>query len=447
MTSTIFNFDQIRTCAKLAIERPHGAGQEWNDAYYVLSCMNQFSLPMQVVNGSRRVDDRFMLALVYGLFRPLRAGPNNHLDDNRDIEMTRRLLSQMATKLRDHRRRGVLPTIFSLGTFLVAFIFSVVLAFGEVGDDISVTPLTIGLLYGWLPLLVITTIVDRNPTSSDRTAEFMSRWLHNVDAVRTWKVNGANQNPADIDWWTGYQKVAGHFQLGNFIGQGRTMEYCGLAYTVARTVTKPYDISDDGNLYWYNSYASDVIARLEHRPWLWWSAALRAFFLTWVQIMMAFIVAITSPTASIGCWSGSFLVFGGLTSFSWSVSLFKKSCGPKLRLACTVVNVASLAWLIFVTGLILTGALYNCYCHTTWMSYPHSGGYMVFVNDKFIRDHFDVVVPWAASCSISFFVALVVLFTSLFGWMSCDHLWTTYERGRPALPLRPGVYVSRNWLE
>jgi hypothetical protein len=62
------------------------------------------------------------------------------------------------------------PTMFSLGTFFAAFVISIVLAFGEIGDGVDIRSLRLGLVYTWLPILVITTIVDRNPVSSERTA-------------------------------------------------------------------------------------------------------------------------------------------------------------------------------------------------------------------------------------------------------------------------------------
>ena len=90
--------------------------------------------------------------------------------DNEDIEYTRQLLAALATQLRLLRRRGAIPILLSLGTFLLAFIISVVLAFADIVENIDVTPLALGLLWSWLPLLVILTIVDRNPVCSERSA-------------------------------------------------------------------------------------------------------------------------------------------------------------------------------------------------------------------------------------------------------------------------------------
>lgn len=151
LTHTIWNVRQIRHCHRTAKSK----NTLTNDAYYVLSCLGQFELPDS---------ERFYTALVYGLFRPL---PQ---PDDPDQRYTAQLLSDVAFQLRMLRRRGVIPTLASLGTFITAFIFSIVLAFDEEAGNRTGSPLTLGLLYCWLPLLVIFTIIDRNPVSADRSA-------------------------------------------------------------------------------------------------------------------------------------------------------------------------------------------------------------------------------------------------------------------------------------
>jgi hypothetical protein len=64
LTATIFNVTQIRACHRQA----KGMGREWDDAYYVLSCLNQFDIPLR---GPKALPPDFYNALVFGLFRPL----------------------------------------------------------------------------------------------------------------------------------------------------------------------------------------------------------------------------------------------------------------------------------------------------------------------------------------------------------------------------------------
>lgn len=158
LTSTIFNFRQIRDAHRRANKHADNHPALWTQVYYVSSCFNQFAI------SHGKAKSELYETLIYGLLHPL-IGAENDLS----TQLTDHLLSALTKQLRTLRRRAVMPTLASLGTFLMAFIFSVVLSFAEVGEHTKVDFLVLGLLYAWLPVLVIFTIVDRNPVSSDRT--------------------------------------------------------------------------------------------------------------------------------------------------------------------------------------------------------------------------------------------------------------------------------------
>lgn len=182
LTATIFNFRQIGECqrrvvaavrsgreGRVAGKSRRGSGtihcSTTCDVYFILSCMNQFEMPF-----TPELRRRFLEVLVYGLFRPLTAESAEEDDGQADAVLLRELAATMAFQLRMLRRRGVIPTLGSLATFLIAFVFSVVLAFDDLGDRTTAHSLGIGLLFGWLPLLIISSIIDRNPVSADRSA-------------------------------------------------------------------------------------------------------------------------------------------------------------------------------------------------------------------------------------------------------------------------------------
>jgi hypothetical protein len=182
LTATIFNFRQIGECqrrvvaavrsgreGRVAGKSRRGSGTIHSsttcDVYFILSCMNQFEMPF-----TPELRRRFLEVLVYGLFRPLTAESAEEDDGEADAVLLRELAATMAFQLRMLRRRGVIPTLGSLATFLIAFVFSVVLAFDDLGDRTTAHSLGIGLLFGWLPLLIISSIIDRNPVSADRSA-------------------------------------------------------------------------------------------------------------------------------------------------------------------------------------------------------------------------------------------------------------------------------------
>jgi hypothetical protein len=181
LTATIFNFRQLSECQRRVVVAVRN-GQEGRvagktargsisssttcDVYFILSCMNQFELP-----ASPQLRRIFLEVLIYGLFRPLTSSSaEDEGESEADAVLLRELAATMAFQLRMLRRRGVIPTLGSLATFLIAFVFSVVLAFDDLGDRTTAHSLGIGLLFGWLPLLIISTIIDRNPVSADRSA-------------------------------------------------------------------------------------------------------------------------------------------------------------------------------------------------------------------------------------------------------------------------------------
>jgi hypothetical protein len=182
LTSTLFNIHQVRKCFHATL--PSGSGISGSnrtqhlkkDAYYVLSCIGQFKLP-------KATEKPCLDALLYGLFRPfvgMDAGEAGVADagillqpidhPGRRAEMwTTELVQEMAFQLRMLRRRGVYPAFVSVFLFFVAYAVALVLAFANVGERTTAYSLALGILVSWLPLLVIFTILDRNPVSADRS--------------------------------------------------------------------------------------------------------------------------------------------------------------------------------------------------------------------------------------------------------------------------------------
>jgi hypothetical protein len=169
LTATLFNIHQIRKCMHATSSSGMGVSGDnelqhvKRDAYYVLSVLGQFKL-----KTPNRLHDRFLVVLTYGLFRPLISG-GMETDVPLARSKTRELLQEMAFQLRMLRRRGVYPTFVSIFVFFVAFGVSLVFAFADVGERTTAHSLALGILVSWLPLMVLFTILDRNPVSADRT--------------------------------------------------------------------------------------------------------------------------------------------------------------------------------------------------------------------------------------------------------------------------------------
>ncbi len=448
LTATLWNFRQIRECHRRS--REDNLDRDLSNAYYVASCMNQFA-----VGCGHAVSDEFYQVLAYGLFRP-----GSQLDDHLlaanewrvpvDMDLTGQLLANMAFQLRMLRRRGVIPTLSSLATFLVAFVFSVVLAFGNLGDHTDFLALSLGLLVMWLPLLVIFTIVDRNPISSERSAELMSRWLWNVRAVKRWaaehKMNPGCDSVDDIQWWTPGNRNDEDFPIGEFVGQGRRMMYCGLAHALMRSVSG--DRRQFGNeMAHFDRCGSEIQRRLRgHKPFSWYVTAIASLFLVSAPVMMAVMFAFSTPVVGPGCWSGSCFMFGVLSSVSWLIQFSKHP--PKWAVVIAhVFNAIAVLWLVATIVLQITGAFNNCWCLAAPIASPVWGGYVEFGDAQLYKEVYDVLVYWATAAVVGGLVPIVAFVVAVFWWLKCQHLWATRERGiREEVRLKR-VHADMSWLQ
>ncbi|KAK4445968.1 hypothetical protein QBC34DRAFT_497138 [Podospora aff. communis PSN243] len=444
LTAILWNVGQIRRCRR----RAAGHDDVIRDAFYVLSCFNQFDLDFLDTpygggeDGERGIDRTLLFkTLIYGLFRPRAfvssdvkrqltekrpAGLADH--DPLDILLTRDLLTELAFQLRMLRRKMVIPVLASLAVFLVAFVFSVVLAFGDLDKGIDVVYMSIGLFVLWLPVLVAFGIIDRNPTSSERTAELLTRWLHNVGVVRKWATHesvtstaeeqnhdnsvngsvsgesneaatteephdaasGANIELEDLSantdrdpdlgldppfeslellrglWWNGEGEDA--FYVGNFVGQGRTIHYCGLVDAVMRaTRRKERFLNKIGEYDACGAEAAAIFAGSKSRSW--YKYAFAELLIVWAEIMAAAGFAFMTPTVGPGCWSGSCFLYGALSTISWVIQ-FRKIPPPWLKGVAYVVNGVSVLWLIAVIVMQLSGVFFNCYCLSSPIATP-----------------------------------------------------------------------------
>ncbi|KAM7187294.1 hypothetical protein V8F20_011049 [Naviculisporaceae sp. PSN 640] len=438
LTATIFNFWQIKRANALRNRRlrTEDLTRHWTNAFFVLTSLSQYDIPELHPNQ--------LETLLYGLFRPTVQG---FYDEHHDGELTGQLLDQLAFQLRMLRRRAVIPTLASLGTFLVAFVFSVVLSFADTPESGSVDQLGLGLLYTWLPMLVIFTIVDRNPVSADRVRVLVERWLHNVQAIK----NQRDGTSPEIRWWpTPNAPPANVFRVGRFIGQGRSVQYAGLSHAVmaelpskgVATRTYPGD---------YTDLAARVHSRLQYerrRPLSWFVIALVSQVAVVAVVMLAFMLAFNTPTVGLGCWSGSFALYAILSSLTWILSLvIRRKPGRWLTGLCYFCNTLALGWLIVATLFILTGALNTCYCQTSPYGVPRFGGYMTFEPASKLRHMFNVTKYWATAAGFGLSIPVVVFFTAVYNWHKCAHLWKMPEKGNTeeAELVARGLRVDMRW--
>ncbi|EWZ00141.1 hypothetical protein FOYG_00033 [Fusarium oxysporum NRRL 32931] len=432
LTATIFNFRQLRESHR-RVQRRVNADQShlYSAAYFVMCCMNQYDGLTLVENDGSPA--QMLNIIVYGLFRPLSD------DQSPDVDLTRQLLVTLAFQLRMLRRRGVIPMLANLGTFLVAFIFSVVLAFAELGDNNTPFSLAFGLLMTWLPLLVVFTIIDRNPVSSERVGELISRWLYNVKAVKTWDSEPGN-DPNNIKWWKDNTEIPQALEIDVFIGQGRKIKFCGLPHALLEA-SATVDFHTETNL---SGCADRAANRLKGwKPKAWYVVAVLSFLLVWCAIMSAFVVSFTAPTIGLGCRSLTYLLFGAFSSVSWVIQFSKRP--PQWALWVSYIsNTLAILTLLVVIVFQVTGVASNCYCKSSALNAPLLGGYLDFEGPAFYRDHFNVLQYWAAAAVIGGSVPTIPFIVALFWWLKCRHLWQANEGWQPQGPR--GIPADTRWL-
>jgi len=185
-------------------------------------------------------------------------------------------------------------------------------------------------------------------------SKLISRWMWNANAVMKWEAKQKDTDPPDHphQWQQSEEDDARSFDkyISDFIGQGRQMEYNGLAYAILVSV---YDTSHDNRrIERLDVIVNRTFKRLKgRRPGSWWVLSLISLALVWLEIGMALMISYNVPTVGIGCRSMSYIVYGGLSTLPWIINLFPglRNPGVKRRAVCYFICLLSMLSLIFIT--------------------------------------------------------------------------------------------------
>ncbi|KAK4444733.1 hypothetical protein QBC34DRAFT_414560 [Podospora aff. communis PSN243] len=442
LAATFFNIHQMRKALAAAKSSDNTNKQAEKDAYYVLCCIGQFDLPQDKTC--------FVEALTYGLFKPLRTPLLLEAEHSRTARrLTAELLGAMAHQMRRSRRLGVWSTCASIFLFFVAYAVSVVLAFGDLGERTTTHSLAFGILITWFPLLLFFSILDRNPNSAERTRRFISRWLWNVRAVKHWEESHAPYSETPIpepNWWSPAKEFLSnstsvpdgphhiHTYPDNcvpthFIGQGREIGYHPLTYTVTKSITSLSSHSPDPLSY----ITSQTISNLKNKPpGSWIFSSLTGLILVWWEISMALMISYNIPTVGIGCRSGSYIIYGLLSTVPWVAHVWEyagprgkggRVVGKSLGVLGTGCAWLGVVWLVGVTFAAFSGVLRNCTCR------GGLNGYIDFQNAEFYRnpEHFDVKAWWVAAAVTAAVPVVLSFVVALPVWVSLRELWKDEE--------------------
>lgn len=162
-------------------------------------------------------------------------------------------------------------------------------------------------------------------------SELLARWLYNVEAVKNWAASQTNQhhrrdsNPAtpeevatlseqisvrptslvpkvetivdsvelperSVRWWTTTTKVPCELRVGEFIGQGRRIQYCGIPHAFL-AATDEVDLSEATKAE-LADHAKTIAKQLRGgKPLAWYVVAVTSFLLVWTAVLSAFVVS------------------------------------------------------------------------------------------------------------------------------------------------------------
>lgn len=439
-TAIIFDVYLIKKCHDLSDDRIEYS----KDVCYVLSCINQYHWPeLEGVFQEHRDE-----ALLHGLFRPLVLAENDS-----DAEDLRAMLGLLAFQLRINRKKGVVPMIVSLLWFLIAFILSIVLAFANLGDYSTAHSLALGLLLSWIPVLVVLSIVDRNPTGSTRARELLERWLFNCHVHR----QRQNAPPTEHYWQKGNRC---DLRLGDFCGQGRLPGYRGTVWAIVSSmekyasakykeprkiftpVTQKFVENGPRNPNLFEDVLNDLPQKRGTRPAQWWTIWILGLVIPNLSIYLCLLVGFNTPTVGFGCRSLSYMVYSIMISVTWLLYGVKRE-PPKLVVRlCQTISCIAVISLLAIIFFQMANALRLCNCISSTLGTSSYGGYVTLEGASYFREHFHVAKYWAPAASLGLFNGVVLVMIAFRQWQRTAPLRKTNEDHQCDIPR----FITLDWL-
>ncbi|KAF2829583.1 hypothetical protein CC86DRAFT_318980 [Ophiobolus disseminans] len=286
------------------------------DSMYLLLVMNQYTLRPDVVERKKEAECLLRIAL---FSRDLQL-----TDTDKSLRQMRRIL---ARELREMRRRGAVPVFVSILWFLFAFALSVEGAFGHMGQNTTAHDLALGCLLAWFPVLIMGSIVDRNPIAAEAIRTKLNALVDHVrHSIRNEKHRNhfinSFRDQKDFDYFkvrvdnvaSGENKMEEFFE--EFAGQARVRWHYGAAHPILSDIEDCY-IAEKGR----NWLADERDARLHlvlgpvNEEGLMWFD-IREFWQVLSAIIIvggscggAFVLSFFTPTVGLGCRSGGYTIF------------------------------------------------------------------------------------------------------------------------------------------
>lgn len=155
---------------------------------------------------------------------------------------------KLATLIRRGRKRGVVPVFISLMWFLFSLAISIQAAWAELGGNAQAHDMALGFLLAWLPILILTSIVDRNPVAANSIQMELNGLLDDVrlalldPGLRNTYLRDTRRTQEDFAWTSHLDNEDYSHQdfFTQFAGQGRVRWHYGVAHPIIEGIEKTF---------------------------------------------------------------------------------------------------------------------------------------------------------------------------------------------------------------
>lgn len=155
---------------------------------------------------------------------------------------------KLATLIRRGRKKGVVPVFISLMWFLFSLAISIQAAWGELGANAQAHDMALGFLLAWLPILILTSIVDRNPVAANSILMELNGLLDDVRSallnpgLRNTYIRDTRRTQEDFAWTSGLDNEDYFHQdfFTQFAGQGRVRWHYGVAHPIIEGIERTF---------------------------------------------------------------------------------------------------------------------------------------------------------------------------------------------------------------
>ncbi|KAK5158600.1 hypothetical protein LTR04_005213 [Oleoguttula sp. CCFEE 6159] len=289
------------------------------DSFYILMTMNQYTMNPWIPL-KKEAEGLLRIAL---FSKDLRL----HKESRRLQEVRR----DLAADLRGRRKRGAVPVYISTMWFLFSLGISIQSAFGYVGENATAHDLALGLMLAWMPVLILCSIVDRNPVAADDIRRKLNKLVDKVraslvdDSIREDFINTFEHRPegdAMKHWVTDIRNQCENMEsfFVAFAGQGRVRYHHGVAHPILSDIESIY-IAKHGRDWLRNEREARynlVLGMPSDEGLLWfdfrelWQIA-SAVLIVGCTCLGAFILSYFTPTVGLGCRSFGYTVFASIS--------------------------------------------------------------------------------------------------------------------------------------